>query len=99
MERISKKKMNKMHNIENITFQGNTMDMVIDSKAFSIKLSDVSPIIEKASLDEKNNFVISPSGYGISWPTLDEDLSIDGLLKINHKPVFKKRHKQTDKPL
>jgi hypothetical protein len=27
------------------------------------------------------NFEISPSGYGIHWPDLDEDLSIDGMIK------------------
>jgi len=29
---------------------------------------------------------ISPSGYGIHWPLLDEDLSVDGLLGIIHAP-------------
>jgi len=24
---------------------------------------------------------VSPSGYGIHWPELDEDLSIDGMIK------------------
>jgi len=27
------------------------------------------------------NFEVSPSGYGIHWPELDEDLSIDGMIK------------------
>jgi hypothetical protein len=27
------------------------------------------------------NFEISPSGYGILWPDLDEDLAIDGMIK------------------
>jgi hypothetical protein len=26
-------------------------------------------------------FEVSPSGYGIHWPELDEDLSIDGMIK------------------
>jgi hypothetical protein len=30
---------------------------------------------------ERNEFKISPSGYGIHWSLLDEDLSINGLLK------------------
>ncbi|PKN21436.1 MAG: hypothetical protein CVU65_16870 [Deltaproteobacteria bacterium HGW-Deltaproteobacteria-22] len=25
---------------------------------------------------------MSPSGYGIHWPELDEDLSVDGLLGL-----------------
>ncbi|MBF0567096.1 MAG: DUF2442 domain-containing protein, partial [Nitrospirae bacterium] len=31
-------------------------------------------------------FEISPSCYGIHWPLLDEDISIDGLLGIVHAP-------------
>ena len=35
---------------------------------------------------ERATFEISPSGYGIHWPLLDEDISIDGLLGIVHTP-------------
>ncbi|MBW2657327.1 MAG: DUF2442 domain-containing protein, partial [Deltaproteobacteria bacterium] len=45
---------------------------------------------EKASEEERNNFEISLSGYGIHWPLLDEDISIDGLLGIVHAPQWKK---------
>jgi len=34
---------------------------------------------------------ISPSGYGIYWPLIDEDLSIDGLLGIVHAPQWRKK--------
>ena len=27
-------------------------------------------------------FKVSPSGYGIHWPLIDEDLSFNGLIKI-----------------
>ncbi|OYZ50723.1 MAG: hypothetical protein B7Y15_08625 [Bacteroidetes bacterium 24-39-8] len=26
-------------------------------------------------------FTISPSGYGIHWPLIDEDLAVDAILK------------------
>jgi len=32
--------------------------------------------------------VVSPSGYGIHWPELDEDLSVDGLIGIRHQSPF-----------
>ena len=48
-------------------------------------------MLEKASDEERNNFEISPSGYGIHWPLLDEDISIDGLLGIVHAPQWKKK--------
>jgi hypothetical protein len=34
----------------------------------------------------RENFEISPSGYGIHWPDVDEDLSIDGLIGVTHAP-------------
>jgi len=36
-------------------------------------------------------FEISPSGYGIHRPFLDEDISIDGLLGIAHFPSTKRK--------
>ena len=41
-------------------------------------------------ITKKNLFEISPSGYGIHWPLLDEDLSIDGLLGVVHRPKKEK---------
>ena len=41
------------------------------------------PPTRLASADErtKMNFEVSPSGYGIHWAELDEDLSIDGMIR------------------
>nr|WP_253276482.1 DUF2442 domain-containing protein [Synechococcus sp. PCC 6312] len=30
-------------------------------------------------------YQVSPAGYGIHWPLIDEDLSINGLLRIAQK--------------
>jgi hypothetical protein len=54
-------------------------------------LKKISPALEKASEEERNIFEISPAGYGINWPLLDEDISIDGLLGIVHVPRWKKK--------
>ena len=32
--------------------------------------------LRNASISQLNNFEISPSGYGIHWPDLDEDISV-----------------------
>jgi hypothetical protein len=29
-------------------------------------------------------------GYGIHWPLIDEDISIDGLLEVIHQPALEK---------
>ena len=40
-----------------------------------------SPILAAATTDERLLVQLSPGGYGIHWPMLDEDLSIGGLVK------------------
>ena len=54
-------------------------------------LFKISSVLEIASMEERYYFEISPSGYGIHWPLLDEDISIDGLLGIVHAPQWKKK--------
>ncbi|MGA1874120.1 MAG: DUF2442 domain-containing protein [bacterium] len=51
----------------------------------------MSPALKGASERERNTFEISPSGYGIHWPLIDEDISIDGLLGIAHNPKLKRK--------
>ena len=77
--------MNKYHDIKNLDFTENAMKIVIDGKNYNFILEEISPILVEASNSERRNYKISPSGYGIYWPSIDEDLSIDGLLGIIHK--------------
>jgi hypothetical protein len=73
--------MKKHHEIENIRFEDGNLLITIDGREKSFSLNQVSSVLEKASDDERGSFDISPSGYGIHWPLLDEDISIDGLLE------------------
>jgi hypothetical protein len=36
--------------------------------------------LRNATQSQLNNFEISPSGYGIHWPDIDEDISIKSFL-------------------
>jgi hypothetical protein len=45
-------------------------------------MADVSEKLAKATDKERLDYKISPSGYGIHWIQLDEDLSINGLLRL-----------------
>ena len=40
-----------------------------------------SPALARAGWLERSRAELSPSGYGIHWPLLDEDLAIGPLLK------------------
>jgi hypothetical protein len=39
-----------------------------------------SPILANATAEQRRRAELSPGGYGIHWPLLDEDLSIGGLV-------------------
>lgn len=81
--------MKKHHQVTELHFEGDFMILSIDGQKKRFKVSEISPALHHASEQEKNTFEISPSGYGIHWPLLDEDLSIDGLLGIVHRPKKK----------
>jgi hypothetical protein len=74
------------HRVMGHRFEGDVMVLTIDGQEQRFQLSDISPALQAASEQERHRFEISPSGYGIHWPFLDEDLSIDGLLSIVHTP-------------
>jgi hypothetical protein len=82
--------MKKYHNISNLKFEDGFFVITIDGEPKRFQLKEISPVLENASEEERNNFEISPSGYGIHWPLLDEDISINGLLGIVHAPQWKK---------
>lgn len=75
------------HHVENIVIENGMLFLRVDGRSLRTALVDVSPRLSKASKEELLHFEISPSGYGIHWPLLDEDLSIDGLLGIPHSPA------------
>ncbi len=82
--------MKKYHDISSLKFEDCFLVITIDGEPKKFALKKISLALEKASEQERNNFKISPSGYGIHWPLLDEDISIDGLLGIVHAPQWKK---------
>lgn len=78
--------MNKYHHVKNLKFKNNQLTIEIDGEKKIFNLSDISKALLNASDVERMTYEISPSGYGIHWPLIDEDISIDGLLGIVHTP-------------
>lgn len=69
----------------NISFDNDLMLLSIDNKTHKINIKEVSEKLAKANNNERSDFRFSPSMYGIHWNQLDEDLSINGLLKHTQK--------------
>lgn len=80
--------MNKYHDVQGVAFTDDEMVLTVDGMSHRFDLKAVSLRLFKAAQIERERYEISPSGYGIHWPLLDEDLSIDGLLGITHAPSF-----------
>lgn len=73
----------KTHKVERLNFEKDQMRIVVDGKTLAFSLKKISRRLLKASLKERNRFEISSSGYGIHWPLIDEDLSVEALLRSN----------------
>lgn len=70
------------HKLQDIAFNKNFIELQIDGKRVKILLDKISSKLLSANDLQRNLFKISPSGYGIHWPLIDEDLSVDALLKV-----------------
>jgi hypothetical protein len=76
--------MDKAHDIQSIHVSGTTLLLQVDGKRYEIDLAAQSQRLAKATPEQRKRFEVSPTGYGIHWPDLDEDLSIDGLIGATH---------------
>ena len=73
--------MKKYHHVKNVRFENHYLLLKVDGRDYQIDLRQHSTKLATADPATKANFELSPSGYGIHWPELDEDLSIDGMIK------------------
>ena len=55
--------------------------LIIDGQLLSIPWEKCSDRLAHASLEERSRAVLSPSGYGIHWPLIDEDLAVGPLVR------------------
>ena len=74
--------MKKIHEVERVDFKDNDLILSVDSNVYRFPLSVISQKLLKATETERAVYQVSPSGYGIRWLVIDEDLSIDGLLRL-----------------
>ena len=90
--------MNKAHEIRDARMSGTTLTMVVDGRQCRFDVAKASKRLARATQAQRENFELSPSGYGIHWPEIDEDLSIDGLLGTVHAPATEAAATVADRP-
>ncbi len=76
--------MERAYNKIDLHFEKEFMKLNVDDQFITLRLSDVSDKLAKASEEERIDYKVSPSGFGIHWRLIDEDLSINGLLKLSN---------------
>jgi hypothetical protein len=77
--------MDRAHEVGQVSFSGTRMRLSVDGAEYEVDVARLSRKLAEASPAERESFVVSPTGYGIRWPDLDEDLSIDGLTGVEHE--------------
>jgi hypothetical protein len=70
----------KFHNVQNIDFEGPDMVLTVDDRVHRVDLAKISQRLAQADMEARRSYSVSPSGYGIHWPAVDEDLTVDGLI-------------------
>ncbi len=78
--------MEKAHDVMARLLDATRMHLEVDGVCYVVNLADHSHILARATPSQLANFEVTPSGYGIHWPDLDVDLSIDGL--VRREPVI-----------
>jgi hypothetical protein len=71
----------KNHHIKSVEFKNDSLIIYLNHQTLSVKISEVPEKLHNATDKDRNDFVISPSGYGIHWTQIDEDLSVDGIIR------------------
>jgi hypothetical protein len=69
------------HRVMIVSTNEDGLTLKIDGKVVSAGWGDLSARLAEAPQVARQSIVISPTGYGLHWPLVDEDLSVDGILR------------------
>ncbi len=65
----------------NIRVEEERLVIVLADREVNVPWKDCSTALSAATEQQRNQAELSPGGYGIHWPLLDEDLSVGGLVR------------------
>ncbi|MCL4263880.1 MAG: DUF2442 domain-containing protein [Anaerolineae bacterium] len=75
----------KIHEVEIVEIEKRFLHLLVDGQRYRLQWVDCSAKLAQATDQERHYIAISPSGYGLHWPLLDEDLAITPLLQQAEK--------------
>jgi hypothetical protein len=77
----------KIHQVTLVKAEDEALLLVVAGQAYRIAWTNCSSRLARANKTERALIEVSPSGYGLHWPLIDEDLAITPLLE-NAEPVL-----------
>ena len=66
---------------ERIETTAEELIIVLPDRKVRVRWNDCSPALAAATDEQRCRAELSPGGYGIHWPLIDEDISIGGLVR------------------
>ena len=70
-----------------MTLEHGTLKVQMPDGAYQFDIATLSPRLATASYEALHLFQLSPSGYGIHWPLIDEDISIPALITSTYGSI------------
>lgn len=75
----------KIHGVEVTHSDNGYLYLTVDNQLYRVSWQQCSQKLSRAMPQERAFIQISPAGYGLHWPLIDEDLAVNPLLKIAEK--------------
>ena len=85
----------KIHDVEIAKTDDTYLYLNVDKQSYRIRWVDCSPKLTEATQTEREYVEVSPSGYGLHWPLIDEDLAVTPLLKQAEELTAELAHIET----
>ena len=75
----------KICHIQSVHSDTDNFYLTVNGQSYRLPWTNCSARLATASPLERGYVEISPSGYGLHWPLIDEDLAVLPLLKLAEK--------------
>ncbi len=69
------------HNVRIVKTTEETLELEVDGRVVSLPWSRLSKRLADAPQVARETIEVNPAGYGLHWPLVDEDLSVEGILR------------------
>lgn len=71
----------KFHEVASVRTDESFLYLSVDGQSYRVAWSHCANSLVEASPMERVLIQVSPAGYGLHWPLIDEDLAIEPLLR------------------